>query len=405
MVARRARAAAPAADPAPPPARARPSGRCRACSSGSDSPAPLPSDTRRLRRPRHPWLLVLQALVVSALVVALAGPRSDRSAEATTVYVLDDSFWMQSGTRLADARNDLVAAVGRRTRTGRRGLGIGDTARCVYRGSRAGVAHATRGLEASERERRSRRRDRPRRRRSSAARADAWSCCARPRTRCPDRARRRDSWPTGSSAGRAATRGSSRRGPAAASAPATRARSSRRCATARRRARVDRYTASVAGRRPVTLPRDGSGALVDRDRAHGPPRLDPPTAPARSRRAADRRHRLGHGARNRQRARRRRRSRSSAIPRRRCPLAQAFASVPGRDAAPAHAEELPRAGTHARASSWCSTARCRRTGLPPAPAVLLIDPPALPDGSVGAPIAAPTISGSAPGSRCSTASI
>ena len=73
--------------------------------------APVESSNWRLRRPRHPILLALQALALCALVVALAGPaRRHAASPPTTVYVLDDSLWMNVGTRLADAR----AGVGRR---------------------------------------------------------------------------------------------------------------------------------------------------------------------------------------------------------------------------------------------------------------------------------------------------
>ena len=66
--------------------------------------APSGAD-RRLRPPRNPWLLALQALVLVALVGALAGPSfGGAPPPRTTVYVLDDSLWMQIGSRADDAR-------------------------------------------------------------------------------------------------------------------------------------------------------------------------------------------------------------------------------------------------------------------------------------------------------------
>ncbi len=64
---------------------------------------------RRLRLPRLPWLLLLQALALVLLVLALARP----SAIAATprpgrVLVLDDSVWMSVGGRLAAAERRLA---------------------------------------------------------------------------------------------------------------------------------------------------------------------------------------------------------------------------------------------------------------------------------------------------------
>ena len=70
--------------------------------------APVESSKWRMRRPRHPVLLGLQALALCALVLALAGPARRGAAPApTTVYVVDGSLWMHVGTRLADARADV----------------------------------------------------------------------------------------------------------------------------------------------------------------------------------------------------------------------------------------------------------------------------------------------------------
>jgi hypothetical protein len=111
--------------------------------------APVESSNWRMRRPRHPVLLALQALALCAIVVALAGPARRHSAPpATTVYVVDDSLWMNVGTRLADARAGveqlaaaepgsqvvLVAATG--------------TPAVAYRGSASGLSAALGHLRA-----------------------------------------------------------------------------------------------------------------------------------------------------------------------------------------------------------------------------------------------------------------
>ena len=70
------------------------------------------STNRRLRRPAASVLLALQAIALCALVFALAGPQRDAGApEPTTVYVVDGSLWMHVGTRLADARADVLRQV------------------------------------------------------------------------------------------------------------------------------------------------------------------------------------------------------------------------------------------------------------------------------------------------------
>src|SRR4051794_19719043 len=67
------------------------------------------STRRRFRRPREPLLLALQALALCAFVLALAGPqRSAAAPPAKTVYVVDGSFWMHVGSRLADARASVL---------------------------------------------------------------------------------------------------------------------------------------------------------------------------------------------------------------------------------------------------------------------------------------------------------
>lgn len=108
-----------------------------------------PVANRRLRRPRHPLLLLLQALALSALVVGLAGPELTRGAASpATVYVVDGSLWMHVGTRSADARREIVrdAAL---TPTGQIVVvSAGATPSVVYRGSASGLARALARLRA-----------------------------------------------------------------------------------------------------------------------------------------------------------------------------------------------------------------------------------------------------------------
>ncbi|MEO9174428.1 MAG: VWA domain-containing protein [Gaiellales bacterium] len=107
------------------------------------------SDTRRLRRPRHLLLLGLQAFVISALVIALAGPeRRSSTAPSSTVFVVDDSFWMQAGTRIADARSELVrlsaSAPGPVTV-----VSASTTPAVLYHGGRSGLSSRAQELQAS----------------------------------------------------------------------------------------------------------------------------------------------------------------------------------------------------------------------------------------------------------------
>jgi hypothetical protein len=63
------------------------------------------SVSRRPRLPPLPLLLLLQAAALVALVLALAEPaRGGSHRPPATVIVLDDSFWMQAPGRLADER-------------------------------------------------------------------------------------------------------------------------------------------------------------------------------------------------------------------------------------------------------------------------------------------------------------
>jgi hypothetical protein len=107
------------------------------------------ADTRRLRRPRHLLLLALQALVLVALVVALAGPeRHGGSTSSATVYVVDDSFWMQAGTRIADTRVELRELAAHAP--GPVSVVSASASPVVrYRGGRSGLASSVRDLRAS----------------------------------------------------------------------------------------------------------------------------------------------------------------------------------------------------------------------------------------------------------------
>jgi hypothetical protein len=353
-----------------------------------------PSDTRRLRRPRHPLLLALQALVVTALVVALAGPRLDRTASPTTVYVLDASFWMQSGARFDAARADLA-----RTAASRPGrvvvVAASASPRLVYRGSRSGVPAALRALDATA---------------ASADMAAAITLAAGQLGsssghmilfRAPEDVLPEIAAAPGQLAVRVVGAPSADQGIFAPQArcgigPADDCEVLATLRNGSASPRSMRYTASAPGQRSVTFrstvpaastrtialtARPGSTLRLQL-RGHDALPFDDTafvTVPGTDN-APDAATVTLVG------------DPSSARP-----LAQAFASVPGvtlllrtpksyrpRDAA---ASELVVLDGFLPAA-----------GLPAAPAVLLIDPPALPGGAVGSPIAAPTISGTAPGS-------
>jgi hypothetical protein len=76
------------------------------------SQAPVGASTRRLGKPAHPWLLALQLLALVLFVIALAKPHADRAAPGPTrAFVVDDSIWMGAseggGTRMDAARSTL----------------------------------------------------------------------------------------------------------------------------------------------------------------------------------------------------------------------------------------------------------------------------------------------------------
>ncbi|HEY1480221.1 MAG TPA: VWA domain-containing protein, partial [Gaiellales bacterium] len=107
------------------------------------------ADTRRLRRPRHPLLLAVQACALSGLVLALAGPTWDRGSHAAAdVYVVDGSFWMQPSGRLAAARDELVALADARRANRVAVVSATATPEVVYRGSREGLRRGLAHLQA-----------------------------------------------------------------------------------------------------------------------------------------------------------------------------------------------------------------------------------------------------------------
>ena len=111
---------------------------------------PAESGDWRLRRPRHPVLLALQALALSALVLALAGPeRRDAAPPATTVYVVDGSLWMHVGTRLADARAGIRGLAGAEPRRDVVVVTATGTPAVAYRGPRSGLDEGLRRVRAS----------------------------------------------------------------------------------------------------------------------------------------------------------------------------------------------------------------------------------------------------------------
>jgi hypothetical protein len=353
-----------------------------------------PSDTRRLRRPRHPLLLALQALVVTALVVALAGPRLDGTATPTTVYVLDASFWMQSGTRFDAARGELARMAA--NRPGRVAVvSASASPRLVYRGSRSGVPSALRALTATA---------------ANADMAAAITLAAGQLGgpsgrmilfRAPEDALPQIAATPGQLVVRVVGAPGADQGIFAPQArcgigPADDCEVLATLRNGSARARSVSYTASAPGQRSVTFRT---------------------TVPARSTRTIALTALPGSLLRLRLRGRDALPSDDSALvtvpgtdnapdaaivtlvgdPSSARPLAQAFASVPGvtlllrtprsfrpRDAAASELVVL---------DGFLPVA-----GLPAAPAVLLIDPPALPGGAVGPRIASPTVSSAAPGS-------
>jgi Aerotolerance regulator N-terminal len=106
---------------------------------------------RRLQKPPLPLLLLLQALAVLVLVLALAEPTSAGSpSRPTQVVVLDDSWRMEAPGRLAEARQDIARVIAADPpSTPIRIVLAGAVARVLYRGNRAGAGPALAHVVAS----------------------------------------------------------------------------------------------------------------------------------------------------------------------------------------------------------------------------------------------------------------
>jgi hypothetical protein len=104
---------------------------------------PADAPQHRLRPPRHPLLLALQALVLVALVGSLAGPRlAAGSAAAKTVVVVDDSLWLRVDGRLAAARAAVIRAAAAGSGRDVAVVTAGEPPTVLYDGGRDGLAAA-----------------------------------------------------------------------------------------------------------------------------------------------------------------------------------------------------------------------------------------------------------------------
>jgi Aerotolerance regulator N-terminal len=113
-----------------------------------------PSDAprHRLSWPRHAVLLLLQAIAFSALVGALAGPRLDAGVPPPrTVFVVDDSLWIQVDGRLAAARRAVLRAAGGDEHTRVAVVEPGAPPSVSYVGTRAGLSQSLSRLAAGRR--------------------------------------------------------------------------------------------------------------------------------------------------------------------------------------------------------------------------------------------------------------
>jgi hypothetical protein len=107
------------------------------------------SGERHLRIPRLPLLLLLQALALALLVVALARPTGGASAGGGSerVLVLDDSMWMTVPGRLATGERELERFAAGAPGGTRIGVVVSAGAPYVlYRGGAGGVAAALAGV-------------------------------------------------------------------------------------------------------------------------------------------------------------------------------------------------------------------------------------------------------------------
>jgi hypothetical protein len=113
--------------------------------------APRSVGSRGLRLPQRPLLLLLEALVLVLFVLALAQPRATAATpQGGRVVVLDDSLLMSAPGRLAAAKTALMQVVSSLPSGRRVDIVLSQgSPRVIYRGSRAGVAAALRGVTPS----------------------------------------------------------------------------------------------------------------------------------------------------------------------------------------------------------------------------------------------------------------
>jgi Ca-activated chloride channel homolog len=355
---------------------------------------------RRLRPPRDPWLLALQALVLAALVVALAGPSVGGAAPPrTTVYVLDGSLWMQIGTRSDDARRAIVhgatADPGARIAV----VTAGATPSIAFRGSPTAAASALARV------------------RPEASSGDLAAGItlgagllqgARGRLvvlRAPESPMPPVAAAPGQLSIRVVGRASSDQGLFAPEArcgigPAGACEVVATLRNGAARARVDGYAAFIDGRRAASLrvavPARATSTIAFTAPAGSTVRLhltSPDELAADDTAWVEVPGLAGAPA-------------ASTVtlvgdPRTALPLARAFASVPGVTL------RLRTPATYRRRDALASTlvvlaGFVPREGLPPSPAVALVAPPRLPGGSIDGGITSPTVSGQAIGSELLT---
>ncbi len=107
---------------------------------------------RRLRLPRLPLLLALQALALALLVVALARPAAGapHAAGARQILVLDDSLWMSAPGRLLDGERELDEIAGKSPGAGPVTVVLAsETPHVIYRGPQGGLSRALRAIRPS----------------------------------------------------------------------------------------------------------------------------------------------------------------------------------------------------------------------------------------------------------------
>ncbi len=102
--------------------------------------------------PRLPLLLALQVLAVICIVAALAQPATSRvGGKRGTVYVIDGSFWMSAAGRMPAALARVSALAARLPATARVSVVLADgSPRQLYSGAPAGVRQALKGVRAGD---------------------------------------------------------------------------------------------------------------------------------------------------------------------------------------------------------------------------------------------------------------